>query len=183
MDNRLLNTTLGESTLILIDSWTGQSADYLINCLIPDKKDYIKLLTIPAGITGLCQPLDICFFRQYKIFVRAIYNQMMLEQTKEQAHNRIFFLKMHSQVHNQLTEEILDPMIQYDWYKSWYAVADTDKFKNVNEVCFNNKEILSDCAECENSVFIKCAHCNKLLCLTHFLERNVAIKLIETLWL
>ncbi|XP_024940097.1 uncharacterized protein LOC112494251 [Cephus cinctus] len=160
-----------EKTLVLLDRWSGQTEDFLMASLSPEKADSVEVITIPPGTTGLCQPLDVYFFRQSKIFVRAIYNQMMLESTEQETHDRNFFLKIHSLVHNQLTADVFRPMLQYAWYKSGYHVADPGKFRNVNEVCFNKEQILDDCAICENSVFIKCAHCNKSLCLKDFLEK------------
>ena len=143
-----------------------------MDSLFPEKKEFFEAVTIPAGTTGMCQPLDVYFFRQYKIFVRKIYDQKMLDSSEQEVYNRLFFIKVHSLVHNQLTAESFSPMLKYAWYKSGYCVTDPGKFENVNEICFDKKTILGNCMNCEDAAFIKCAHCNKLLCLEDFLNKK-----------
>jgi len=166
-----LSPHMTQKSLLLTDSWSGQTDDFLKDSILPEKREFLESITIPAGTTGICQPLDVYFFRQYKGFVRRIYDEIMLEFEEVQVYNRLFFFLIHSLVHNQLTAEIFRPMLQYAWFKSGYSVPDPGKFKNVNEVCFNKKEISANCVNCENLAFMECAHCNKLLCLKHFLEK------------
>jgi len=59
-----------QKSLLLTDSWSGQNDDFLKDSLVPEKKEFLETLTIPAGTTGICQPMDVYFSRQYKGFVR-----------------------------------------------------------------------------------------------------------------
>ena len=95
----------------------------------------------------------------------------MLYSSEQEFYNRLIFIKIHSLVHNQLTAEAFGPMLKYAWYKSGYCVSNPGKFKNVNEVCFDKNAILGNCVHCEDTAFIKCAHCDKILCLEDFLSK------------
>ena len=64
---------VNQKCLLLTDSWSGQTDQFLMDSLFPEKKELFEAVTIPAGTTCVCQPLDVYFFRQYKIFVRRIY--------------------------------------------------------------------------------------------------------------
>lgn len=169
--NNCLTPHVTEKSLLLTDSWSGQTDEFLNESLPIEKKNLLATMTIPAGTTSLCQPLDVYFFRQYKVFVRRIYDEMMLESNEEEAQNRLFFLKLHSLIHNQFLAEAFRPMLKYAWFKSGYHVSDPGKFKNVTEICFDKKDVSQNCDNCGNLSFMTCAHCNKYLCLTDFLKK------------
>ena len=169
-----LSPHITSKTLLLIDSWSAQGEDVLKESLSEEQEENLDVIKIPPGTTGECQPLDVYFFRQYKLFVRTIYDMLALQNVND-CRDRLSILNMHSLVHNQLTASIFQPMLKYAWFKSGYKVPNPGKFKNMKQVCFENF-IRFTCEECiegeKSTVSVRCAHCKKHLCLPHFLQRK-----------
>jgi len=89
-------------------------------------------------------------------------------------YDRYWIMNMHAVVYNQLQSDRFQNMIQYAFFKSGYEVVECPvKFENVTGVCFPRSLLHSFCDEedCENMMFLSCAHCNKIMCLNHFLGR------------
>ncbi|KAK6040614.1 hypothetical protein COOONC_21879 [Cooperia oncophora] len=62
-------------TILLVDSWSGFTDHSNVLSKVPDGKE-VRLMTIPAGATALCQPLDVYFFRVFKRYIRRIYDHV-----------------------------------------------------------------------------------------------------------
>ena len=85
-----------EHSLILLDCWSGQtSVDELAN------DSDIEFRYIPPGTTGLCQPLDVYFFRLQKTFIRNLSNSMKLSSPNIILAQRDNLLKLLLLTHNQ----------------------------------------------------------------------------------
>ena len=152
------------TTLLILDSWPAQKNSALYST--PEKP--VALFIIPPKATKYVQPLDVYFFRQFKLFAKRISDYVRSNNQGTRLNDRLFIICMLSFIYNQLSAPIFVPMLKYAWTKSGYFpnVA-SQKFKNVLEVNFAN--FYSDCssAECQNSAFCKCAYCEKNLCLYH----------------
>lgn len=160
--------------VIILDAWGGQKdVDYILEELTEqDFKEYIRFFGIPKHCTKFIQPLDVYFFRQYKIVIRKIVDYLRLFyfrlEVRDRPHCRDFIFRMHSLVYNQLCSEKFQPMLKYAWLKSGYGNMPSNyTFLNVNELLFSKKK-LSDCNECGKISFIKCSHCEKILCFECF---------------
>ena len=155
--------------LLLFDSWSGHKDENIIKEAIPNKTIHFK--TIPPKCTKYCQPLDVYFFRQYKLYIRRIEDFVRLEIIALQLNlrDRIFILKMHAVVFNQLSAPVYRKMLQYAWIKSGYHMDHLDtSFQNVIDISFNFR--LQHCEQCDQLAFAKCAYCDNVLCFDHFIK-------------
>ncbi|RWS00424.1 uncharacterized protein B4U79_05620 [Dinothrombium tinctorium] len=155
-----------ENSLLLLDSWTGQSDNNLFNF----DNVVVEIGRIPPKTTPLIQPLDVYFFRQWKIFVRKIYDRVALDKLDYDLKNRNSVIRIHCLIHNQLKAPVFQKMIQYAWFKSGYISDFEGPFQNVNEVCFDviAESCVIDLSQCTKGVFIRCAYCRNTLCFKHF---------------
>lgn len=96
---------------------------------------------------------------------------------------REMHIKLHSLVWNQLSAEAYSDMIRYSWHNTdpnWSAqeLAHRPKPLTAPDISFGFNETAKcefrDASNtmCPRSAFIKCAHCGRLLCLQHFLDRK-----------
>jgi len=121
--------------LLLLDSWTGQSNWQMFEDLLTDDK-MIKILKIPPKKTSLIQPLDVYFFRQWKIMARKFFERVLLDDIDLNLKQRNNTIKLHSLIHNQLSSPRFQPMIRYAWFKAGYLTQTPGRFDNVSQVCF-----------------------------------------------
>ncbi len=163
---------ISSKSLLLLDSWSGHSDTENICSLFSQDKP-CEILKIPPKTTSLIQPLDVYFFRQWKLFARKIYERVSLDRLEINLKDRNNIIKMHSLIHNQLSSPRFYTMIKYSWFKSGYFTENPGKFKNVIETCFKFTEQVcyQDCSQCSEGVFIICSWCSLPLCFTHFYEK------------
>lgn len=165
-----LDPIVTEPTLLLQDSWTtqGDTAVYQQNLTNPTM---LEVRTIPPKATKYIQPLDVYFFRQYKIFVRRFQDDVRCfigDQAVTKLNDRVFIMKMHSFIYNQLSSSRYRKMLIYAWKASGYSIDDeVPSFENVLQVSFANTFETCGNDGCENSSFICCSHCRKPLCAFH----------------
>ncbi|KAK6056732.1 hypothetical protein COOONC_05759 [Cooperia oncophora] len=62
-------------TILLVDSWAGFTDHTNVLSEVPQGKE-LRLMTIPAGATALCQPLDVYFFGLFERYIRCIYDHV-----------------------------------------------------------------------------------------------------------
>lgn len=156
--------------LLLMDSWAGNRPITRLG-----RMRSIKTLTVPERTTGQLQPLDVGFMRQYKIFVNRITNQAHYHDLIKDVTSREGILNMHSLIWNQFSAPAYTSMIRNCWNKTDLNFDDgevEDPLPKVREIQFAFKDTECSVRDCENHAFIRCAHCGKVLCLHHFLERN-----------
>ncbi|EFN87350.1 hypothetical protein EAI_02123, partial [Harpegnathos saltator] len=108
----------GENSVLLLDSWTGQTEKKFDN-IDKDNKN-IQIFTIPAGTTGLIQPLDIYTFRPWKNFLRQFSDIVMLYNYDVNLHLRN---NIQSLIHNQFSSPRFKNVFRYAWWKCGY-IAD-----------------------------------------------------------
>jgi hypothetical protein len=169
--NDSLVPSISAKSLLLLDSWSGHSdKDNICSFFSRDKPCLI--LTIPPKTTSFIQPLDVYFFRQWKLFARRIKERISLDEIDVNLNDRNNIIKMHSLIHNQLSSPSFHGMIKYSWFKSGYITENPGKFQNVIQVCFKFSEQVcyQDCSQCSVGVFIICSWCKFPLCFTHFFE-------------
>ena len=111
----VLNPPLSTNSLVLCGSWSGhKDAQVLLEAF--GGKD-VDLKVIPPKTTKYAQPLDMYFFRQYKIYAKRITDFIKLRSSNMQPklHDRFFIMKLHSVIYNQLSAEAYRPMLPYRW--------------------------------------------------------------------
>lgn len=153
-----------ERSVLCLDSWTGQTEKTFDNTDKGTKE--VKILTIPAGTTGLIQPLDVYVFRPWKNFLKHFSDLILLYNYKINLHLRNNILKIQSLIHNQFSSPRFVNMFKYAWWKSGYISDKPDKCETPVDYCFKNAG--TDCNLCNKIAVIKCAWCTKSLCIQHF---------------
>lgn len=147
----------------------------------PPNKDY-NIITVPPGLTGILQPLDVLFNRSYKAFVRRISDYINFHHVNTiKLHTRDTFLKIRTIVHNQFRSPLFKSFIRHAWVKS--GLVDKPDTSNDDEdiaswfddpigYCFDAHSTLNNgCSLCEptnlNPSFIRCAWCKFHFCFHH----------------
>jgi len=91
----------GETSVLLLDSWSGQ-CDRTVREVIPKDKNF-RLMTIPKGTTDKIQPLDVFGFRFWKNFTRKISDAVILYRSDinlSDINERNNIIKLQSIIHN-----------------------------------------------------------------------------------
>jgi len=168
-----LDPIVNDKTLLLQDSWTTQGDREVYDRNLKNSS-LLQIETIPPKATRYIQPLDVYFFRQYKIMVRRFQDDVRCSATQSaltRLNDRVFIMQMHSFVYNQLSSSRFRHMLLYAWKASGYSIDEPlSSFENVLEVCF--RDIFEDCSvnQCSSMAFIRCSHCNSPLCSYHCLN-------------
>lgn len=158
----------GPKSCLLADALTTYNDRSEIDRKKPDNIEY-EMHILPKGSTGVIQPLDVYFFRQYKAFTRRTSDHIDLNDFGIDLHLRDNILKLQTLVHNQFRSPRFKNFIQYAWYKCGYI---SEKIEHVspNEYCFDFKNEYVNCHLCENEkyAFIRCSWCSQYFCGLHF---------------
>ncbi|XP_067212474.1 uncharacterized protein [Linepithema humile] len=158
--------------LFIIDSWGGHTNPALYDEIFEGEKGEATctLKVIPPKCTPLCQPCNVYFYRQVKIFLMRLQNApITLLQEQREIASREDAIKIHSLILHQLSAPIFVPMIKYAWFAS-KLTSDRAIFLNVTEVCFPTSLLGKKCT-CEKVAFVKCSWCKSVLCFICFFDR------------
>ena len=136
--------SIGKNTLLLSDSWTGQSDPKLYEDASSTGK-HIKRIQIPPHTTDEIQPLDRYFNHQLKNFVKALYHHVALDEIDCNLYERNNIIRIVSLVHNQLGAPVFRKMIMYSWFASGFTKADANPFLSFNQVCFIHEKTHVTC--------------------------------------
>ena len=104
-DNVLAPVIKNKDYLLISDPWSAQSA-------VTIYKDFpnVKRFEIPKQNTGMIQPLDVYFNRQYKMIGRKLDEYVRLHCIDI---NLAQIIRMNSLIHNQLSSKEFNAMIKY----------------------------------------------------------------------
>jgi len=91
-------TSADERSVLCLDSWTGQTEKKFEN--VEKNNREITVKKIPAGTTGMIQPLDVYTFRLWKNFLKLFSDLIMLHEFENNLHLRNNILKLQSLIHN-----------------------------------------------------------------------------------
>ena len=168
-----LDPIVSENTLLLQDSWTTQKDREVFDQNLR-QPTLLTIETIPPKVTKYIQPLDVYFFRQYKLMVRRFQDDIRSfssEDAISKLNDRVFIMRMHSFVYNQLSSPRFHNMLLHAWKALGYSIDDhIPSFKNVLQVNF--KDNFENCKypECTSAGFINCSYCDKAICSQHCLD-------------
>lgn len=99
--------------LLLCDSWSSNRNDDIFDEVATEFPEIkVKRMLIPPGTTGTTQPLDVFFFRPYKVFVRFVSDSLEISEIKIWQRNNYFKLQAFS--HFQFQASQFQDMIKYD---------------------------------------------------------------------
>lgn len=85
--------SVSNQSLLILDSFPTYKDREQIDEEMPQNKTY-SVSTIPPGLTGYCQPLDVSFFRQYKSFHRRVSDYINFHRPEIKLHARNTILKL-----------------------------------------------------------------------------------------
>lgn len=162
--------------LLIADSWRGQTSEEYRNRLAALR---IKLILLPDSTTDQLQPVDLNFNRQYKKFIKRILEGAIYDRILDNVTSRAGIMNMHSLAWNQLSSPAYRDMIRHAWHNTDpdYSIDELQSRppgRMVQEIQygFDHSDNCQHHTGCDRHAFIRCAHCGKLLCLHHFLERS-----------
>lgn len=170
----------GNDSILLLDSLTTYKDRVEIDKSKPINQKY-QVITIPGGITGYVQPLDVLFNRTYKTFVRRLSDHINFYHEEIKLHQRDTNIRLQTIVHHQFRSPRFNQFIRHSWIKSGLTDnlnrdqhEDDDSsvlwFDDPNGFCFDPLKILNNkCVFCpEKPCFIQCAWCKYFFCFKHF---------------
>ena len=167
----VLNPHLSTKSVVLCDSWSGHKDEQIL--LEASGGKDVDLKIIPPKTTKYTQPLDVYFFRQYKIYAKRITDFIKLHSSNMQPklHDRFFIVKLHSVIYNQLSAEAYKPMYRYAWRNAGYVIGEPlDNFIGVIDVAFSIDIIECAVMTCDHLGFLHCTFCSHSYCFEHFTE-------------
>jgi hypothetical protein len=156
-----------EPNLLLLDSWTGQQDDANFAAMLEDVNP-CQRLQIPPKTTPLVQPLDVYYFRQWKLAVKACYNRVLVDNLAVNLGTRDNVLRLQSLIHNQFSAPAFTKMGQYAWFSAGLSTTDPRPFQNAQEILFSGTAQRCGIGGCGHDCFITCAWCRARLCFEHF---------------
>ena len=87
-------------SLVLCDSWSGHRDEQVL--LEASGGKDVDLKIIPPKTTKYAQPLDVYFFRQYRICAKRVADFIKLRSSnmQQKLHDKFFTRKFHSVIYN-----------------------------------------------------------------------------------
>ena len=111
-----LESTYVDKVLALCDSWSVHKDEQVL-LKASGGKD-VDLRIIASKTTKYAQPLNVYFFRQYKIYAKSITDFIKLRSCNMQPklHVRFFTMKWYSVIYKQLSAEAYRPRVRKSRY-------------------------------------------------------------------
>lgn len=163
-DNVLLPFVSSHRTLLISDSWPGQS-----NITgIYNNINKLYRLEIPKHTTAQIQPLDLFYNNQHKYIARRMFDRVLLDGLDINLSERNCIIRSQSLIYNQLCAPVFRKMLQYAWHASGYIDDHPGSFLTVKQVCFTFDNVPNNGGCCESSPFICCSWCRNNFCFQHF---------------
>jgi hypothetical protein len=163
-NNVVIKPHFNQEFVYIADSWTGHSDGDMYKEIFGKQCIFLK---IPPHCTSLVQPLDVFFFRFWKLIVKRMFNEVILHGSKINLKERNNTIMMHSLIHNQLSAPAFSPLISYAWFRAGYT-SERIAFRSVLDICFPKQSIPCSQPNCKAHSFISCSWCTSFLCFNHF---------------
>ena len=162
-----VNRLSSKSAMLLNEAWPGFKN-------LGIKEGLAINLMMPPKTTSIIQPLDVFFFRPWKVFLRYISDHILLMDINVSLQERNNIIKLQSLIHFQFSAERYKVMIRYAWFKAGYNVSSDDVvFLTPATFCFDIQPT-HECLDClknreeKQSPFGRCSHCENYYCFNHF---------------
>lgn len=115
--------------------------------------------------------------RQYKLLIKRIEEEAIINNMIERVSSRDGIINMHSLAWNQFGSEAYTDMFRWSWRKADQRFTNDELHRAPpppmvleNQFTFNHNSVC-EWEGCNRTAFIKCSHCGKHLCVGHFLDR------------
>ena len=128
----------------------------------------IEILRIPAHTTRYVQPLDLGFNMLWKTMKKKFDDHIVMKGINITAAVRDRELKIHPLIHNQFSNARFVDVIKYAWFTSGWLTQRPPRFTTPAQFCFRRLPVKCGEDNCTQRSFIRCAHCEKLLCFQQF---------------
>lgn len=160
-------------SVLVLDSLSMHRDDNTINKVKPQGFQYTKI-TIPPGLTGQVQPLDVGFNRSYKASIRRLSLDINRNRPNVKLDLRDTFFKLNAFLCFQFRSARFRDFIKHAWKKSGLWLQNINEFEYDHypdpiHFCFDKHTLQTcKCSYCQNSCVVKCAWCKRLLCFNHY---------------
>ena len=111
----VLRPAASEHYLLISDYWGGQRDPALYS-----QVNGCHRMEIPPKTTSICQPLDCFFNRQWKYFIRRLFDRIQLDQVPINLSERNNIIKLNSLIYNQLSAIVFKKLIFFSWFIAGY---------------------------------------------------------------
>ena len=153
-----------EDSMLILDAWPGQGLN--ANLDLPG----VSAAYVSPGATKFVQPLDVFFFRQYKILIKNVYEKcrdaFLDGESQDKPGNRFLTIKIHRVCYNQLCHPRFSKMWKYAWQKALYDVDEpVSTFENLSEILLRplkSREVF--CNKHSKVPILRCVYCHRYIC-------------------
>ncbi|CAJ0569228.1 unnamed protein product, partial [Mesorhabditis spiculigera] len=156
-----------EIDVFLLDHWTGFLDHELFNSALPDGVE-IEIINIPAGTTGIVQPLDLYFFCPVKAMIKRIHAYVITQSIDFTIFKRDHILMVISQVYWTICSPVFTEFLKYCWFRGGYLDTHPLPFETPNQFSLNPANCSIGCKTCGEDGLIKCAYCYEVICFDCF---------------
>lgn len=156
---------------LFLDSWSGHTNEASYSQTMANNSGKsLQLHIIPPGTTSIAQPLDVHFNYFAKYIVKRVTEKIKVEIPSYSLHTRNNIVNLISLTFHQLAAPRYKDMIRYAWFASGYSIERPAQFDTPATFMF--KQPLGLCSEdnCIEPGFMRCAHCEGVYCLSHFID-------------
>ncbi|CAG7825959.1 unnamed protein product [Allacma fusca] len=171
LDN-VVKPNASQDFLLTFDSFSGQKDPDLYDSRFGvEGVPICKTIVVPEKCTAMVQALDTGFNRQFKYFIRAIYDYAALhesEDTECRLTSRNDVLKTVSLAHFILSAPKFKGMIRNCWVTAGMLEENEEPVVNVRDACFTNISHQCVIENCMENTFIVCSWCDRTYCFSHF---------------
>lgn len=159
-----------KDALLLADSWSGHRR-------VSTMAANVYQLVIPPHTTDQIQPLDVGFFRQFKIFLRRIAIEAIIQENITSVASREGAINLMSLIYNQLQSPAYHDLWRYAWRhtdSNWTEdEISINPPPNVNSIQFGSRmNHRCEIDDCENNGVVMCSYDGTTMCLEHFISRT-----------
>lgn len=154
-----------ESSLLIVDSWTGYKEMIQMPDLATKK---LEISVLPAGSISQLQPADAYFNWTFKHYLRKISNKLQWKHPDFTLSTKKNFLTLLVLVYNQFKAPRYKEFLLYAWYRTGFQQEHPLEFLTPDQFCLDFKGYIScESVKCTEYCFIRCSYCEKHLCFQH----------------
>lgn len=155
---------LEDNSLLLLDSWTGYKQMLALPAV---RRKNLRVEIIPPGLTPTDQPLDVGFNHYFKDMMRKLSEKIRRRERSYKLHLRKNIATLICVVWYQFVHPRFHNFVKHAWSQAGY-IERPAPYDSPTDYCLKYPiENFCQNENCESAAFMRCAHCEKVLCMFH----------------